>query len=92
MSNKAFFLKKKIHLICSPPSSSVSWLHNELSVALVGSNVDLSYSYEHLGEETAVLKELANGTHPFFQVTHAHHQCGGSVVFFCNTDALFPVF
>ncbi len=59
----------------SPPSlcpcsssSSVSWLHNELRVAMVGHNVDLSYSYDHLGEETSVLKELANGTHPFCQV------------------------
>lgn len=45
-----------------------SWLHNELRVAVVGHEVDLSYSYEHLGEETSVLKELANGTHPFCQV------------------------
>lgn len=49
-------------------SSSVSWLHNELRVAMVGHNVDLSYSYDHLGEEASVLKELANGTHPFCQV------------------------
>ncbi|KAK7893216.1 hypothetical protein WMY93_022368 [Mugilogobius chulae] len=44
-----------------------SWLHNELQVAVVGHQVDLSYTYDHLGEETAVLKELANGTHPFCQ-------------------------
>nr|XP_020456353.1 NADH-ubiquinone oxidoreductase 75 kDa subunit, mitochondrial [Monopterus albus] len=48
-----------------------SWLHNELRVALVGHNVDLSYSYDHLGQETSVLKELANGTHPFCQVLSA---------------------
>uniref|UniRef100_A0A7N8XHC5 NADH-ubiquinone oxidoreductase 75 kDa subunit, mitochondrial n=1 Tax=Mastacembelus armatus TaxID=205130 RepID=A0A7N8XHC5_9TELE len=48
-----------------------SWLHNELRVALVGHSVDLSYSYDHLGEETSVLKELANGTHPFCQVLSA---------------------
>ncbi|XP_029304543.1 LOW QUALITY PROTEIN: NADH-ubiquinone oxidoreductase 75 kDa subunit, mitochondrial-like [Cottoperca gobio] len=48
-----------------------SWLHNELRVAMVGHNVDLSYSYDHLGEETSVLKELANGTHPFCQVLSA---------------------
>lgn len=47
---------------------SVSWLHNELNVAVVGHEVDLSYSYEHLGEDVSVLKELANGTHPFCQV------------------------
>ncbi|XP_037617488.1 NADH-ubiquinone oxidoreductase 75 kDa subunit, mitochondrial-like [Sebastes umbrosus] len=45
-----------------------SWLHNELRVAVVGHNVDLSFSYDHLGEETSVLKELADGTHPFCQV------------------------
>ncbi|XP_068447095.1 NADH-ubiquinone oxidoreductase 75 kDa subunit, mitochondrial-like [Clinocottus analis] len=45
-----------------------SWLHNELRVAMVGHNVDLSFSYDHLGEETSVLKQLADGTHPFCQV------------------------
>jgi len=30
--------------------------------------VDLSYSYDHLGEEASVLQELANGTHPFNEV------------------------
>ncbi|XP_031707469.1 NADH-ubiquinone oxidoreductase 75 kDa subunit, mitochondrial-like [Anarrhichthys ocellatus] len=48
-----------------------SWLHNELRVAMVGHNVDLSFSYDHLGEETSVLKELADGTHPFCQVLSA---------------------
>lgn len=46
-----------------------SWLHNELQVALVGHNVDLSYSYNHLGESTQVLQEIAAGTHPFCKVT-----------------------
>ncbi|KAM3850772.1 NADH-ubiquinone oxidoreductase 75 kDa subunit, mitochondrial-like [Diretmus argenteus] len=44
-----------------------SWLHNELHVALVGHQVDLSYTYDHLGEEASVLRELANGSHPFCQ-------------------------
>jgi len=35
---------------------------------MVGHEVDLSYTYDHLGEETSVLKELANGTHPFCEV------------------------
>ncbi|XP_008424873.1 NADH-ubiquinone oxidoreductase 75 kDa subunit, mitochondrial [Poecilia reticulata] len=48
-----------------------SWLHNELRVALVGHQVDLTYTYEHLGEKSSVLKELANGTHPFSQVLAA---------------------
>ncbi|XP_059427414.1 NADH-ubiquinone oxidoreductase 75 kDa subunit, mitochondrial [Carassius carassius] len=42
-----------------------SWLHNELQVAMVGHKVDLSYSYNHLGETTQVLQEIAAGTHPF---------------------------
>ncbi|TNM94303.1 hypothetical protein fugu_002479 [Takifugu bimaculatus] len=42
-----------------------SWLHNELNVAVIGHKVDLSYSYDHLGEDVSILKELANGTHPF---------------------------
>ncbi|KAI9525764.1 NADH dehydrogenase Fe-S protein subunit 1 ndufs1 [Dissostichus eleginoides] len=48
-----------------------SWLHNELRVAMVGHNVDLSFTYDHLGEETSVLKDLANGTHPFCEVLSA---------------------
>lgn len=50
---------------------AISWLHNELQVAVVGHQVDLSYSYEHLGEDTAVLKQLADGSHPFCQVLAA---------------------
>nr|CAB3264268.1 NADH-ubiquinone oxidoreductase 75 kDa subunit, mitochondrial-like [Phallusia mammillata] len=42
-----------------------SWIHNELEVALVGSKVDLTYSYEHLGDSTTTLKQIADGTHPF---------------------------
>ncbi|KAG5852287.1 hypothetical protein ANANG_G00060790 [Anguilla anguilla] len=45
-----------------------SWLHNELKVAVVGRELDLSYSYEHLGESTQVLQEIAAGTHPFCEV------------------------
>ncbi|KAJ8282161.1 hypothetical protein COCON_G00046800 [Conger conger] len=45
-----------------------SWLHNELKVAVVGRELDLSYTYEHLGESTQVLQEIAAGTHPFCQV------------------------
>lgn len=45
-----------------------SWLHNELQIATVGHKVDLSYTYDHLGEDTSVLKQLANGTHAFCEV------------------------
>merc|ERR1712168_1170645 len=41
------------------------WIHNELNVAMVGPKVDLTYDYEHLGDTTEVLKELAAGNHPF---------------------------
>ncbi|XP_061580436.1 NADH-ubiquinone oxidoreductase 75 kDa subunit, mitochondrial-like [Cololabis saira] len=44
------------------------WLHNELNVALVGKEVDLSYTYDHLGESASILQEIASGTHPFSQV------------------------
>ncbi|XP_013407093.1 NADH-ubiquinone oxidoreductase 75 kDa subunit, mitochondrial [Lingula anatina] len=42
-----------------------SWVHNELDIAYVGPKVDLSYDYEHLGDSTKVLMELASGKHPF---------------------------
>ncbi|XP_030637496.1 NADH-ubiquinone oxidoreductase 75 kDa subunit, mitochondrial [Chanos chanos] len=42
-----------------------SWLHNELQVAVVGSNVDLNYSFNHLGDSTEVLQQIAAGTHPY---------------------------
>lgn len=67
--NSVSLIHSFTHLLIQPPFRSpppaVSWLHNELQVALVGHQVDLSYSYEHLGEETSVLRELASGAHPF---------------------------
>eukprot|EP00064_Thunnus_orientalis_P001064 superscaffoldBa00000065_g1065 len=50
------------------PITGAGWLHNELQVALVGREVDLSYTYDHLGESAKVLQEIASGTHPFSQV------------------------
>ncbi|XP_036362854.1 NADH-ubiquinone oxidoreductase 75 kDa subunit, mitochondrial [Octopus sinensis] len=41
------------------------WIHNELEVAMVGTSVDLTFDYQHLGDSTDVLKQLANGSHPF---------------------------
>merc|ERR1712142_346739 len=41
------------------------WIHNELDLAVVGPNLDLTYDYEHLGETTDTLKKLADGSHPF---------------------------
>ncbi|XP_014770963.1 NADH-ubiquinone oxidoreductase 75 kDa subunit, mitochondrial [Octopus bimaculoides] len=41
------------------------WIHNDLEVAMVGTPVDLTFEYQHLGDSTDVLKQLANGSHPF---------------------------
>uniref|UniRef100_A0A674NLY4 NADH-ubiquinone oxidoreductase 75 kDa subunit, mitochondrial n=1 Tax=Takifugu rubripes TaxID=31033 RepID=A0A674NLY4_TAKRU len=45
-----------------------SWLHNELQVSLLGEKVDLSYTYDHLGDSAEILQEIASGAHPFAQV------------------------
>ncbi|PVD29704.1 hypothetical protein C0Q70_08960 [Pomacea canaliculata] len=45
-----------------------SWIHNELKVGLVGSPVDLTYTYSHLGDTAQVLEELLSGCHPFSEV------------------------
>nr|KAF6337138.1 NADH:ubiquinone oxidoreductase core subunit S1 [Myotis myotis] len=45
-----------------------SWLHNDLKVALIGSQVDLTYRYDHLGDSPKILQDIASGTHPFSQV------------------------
>ncbi|XP_065929052.1 NADH-ubiquinone oxidoreductase 75 kDa subunit, mitochondrial isoform X1 [Magallana gigas] len=42
-----------------------SWINNDLEVALVGTKVDLTYDYDHLGDSTEVLKQIADGSHPF---------------------------
>ncbi|XP_077175354.1 NADH-ubiquinone oxidoreductase 75 kDa subunit, mitochondrial [Paroedura picta] len=45
-----------------------SWLHNELQVALVGSPVDLTYTYDHLGDSPQLLLDIASGKHPFSKI------------------------
>ncbi|NXL74788.1 NDUS1 oxidoreductase, partial [Leptocoma aspasia] len=45
-----------------------SWLHNDLQVALVGSPVDLTYRYDHLGESPQILQDIASGKHAFSKV------------------------
>jgi len=45
-----------------------AWIHNELDVALVGKETDLTYSYDHLGEEASVLQDIAAGKHPYSKV------------------------
>ncbi|NWT87254.1 NDUS1 oxidoreductase, partial [Lanius ludovicianus] len=45
-----------------------SWLHNDLQVALVGSPVNLTYTYEHLGESPQILQDIASAKHAFSKV------------------------
>jgi len=45
-----------------------SWKDNDLRVALIGKQVDLSYEYEHLGENAKVLESIATGEHDFAKV------------------------
>ncbi|NWS02037.1 NADH-ubiquinone oxidoreductase 75 kDa subunit, mitochondrial [Motacilla alba alba] len=45
-----------------------SWLHNDLQVALVGSPVNLTYRYEHLGESPQILQDIASGKHAYSKV------------------------
>ncbi|XP_071803111.1 NADH-ubiquinone oxidoreductase 75 kDa subunit, mitochondrial-like [Asterias amurensis] len=42
-----------------------SWIHNDLQVAMVGNKVDLTYEYEHLGDNASVLQDIIDGKHPF---------------------------
>jgi NADH dehydrogenase (ubiquinone) Fe-S protein 1 len=39
--------------------------HNNLKVAAIGTPVDLTYEYLHLGNSTKTLLEIAEGRHPF---------------------------
>jgi len=41
------------------------WIHNELDLAMVGPKVDLTYDYDHVGDSTEVLAQLAAGKHPY---------------------------
>jgi len=43
-----------------------AWVHNEVDVAVIGSKVDLTYTYEHLGDSPQILKDLANQDHEFY--------------------------
>ena len=49
-----------------------SWINNELTVAVVGTRVDLTYDYDHLGDSTKILADIAAGKHPFAQVLKIH--------------------
>ncbi len=38
---------------------------NDVKVGVIGSAVDLTYDYEHLGNTTQTLIEIVEGRHPF---------------------------
>ncbi|XP_074659020.1 NADH-ubiquinone oxidoreductase 75 kDa subunit, mitochondrial-like [Tubulanus polymorphus] len=45
-----------------------SWMRNEMNVSVIGgANIDLAYTYNHLGDSTQILQQLADGTHPVMQ-------------------------
>ena len=44
-----------------------SWLENNLQVASIGPEIDLTYDVDWLGESPAILKDILNGKHPFFK-------------------------
>lgn len=47
-----------------------SWINNDLNVAMVGVPVDLTYDYDHLGDSTQLLQDIASGKHPFAKVIY----------------------
>nr|AWW05879.1 NADH-ubiquinone oxidoreductase 75 kDa subunit [Nilaparvata lugens] len=42
-----------------------SYVHNELDIALIGPQLNLTYDYTHVGEGPDVLKQLLSDSHPF---------------------------
>ncbi|XP_064100257.1 NADH-ubiquinone oxidoreductase 75 kDa subunit, mitochondrial-like [Macrobrachium nipponense] len=42
-----------------------AWTHNDLDVAMIGPNVNLSYDHENLGDDTSIIQGLLDGSHPF---------------------------
>ncbi|XP_034952413.1 NADH-ubiquinone oxidoreductase 75 kDa subunit, mitochondrial [Chelonus insularis] len=41
------------------------YLHGEQTIALIGPKVDLTYDYQHLGQNPDIIDQLASGQHPF---------------------------
>ncbi|XP_053987042.1 NADH-ubiquinone oxidoreductase 75 kDa subunit, mitochondrial [Hylaeus volcanicus] len=41
------------------------YIHGEQTIALIGTDVDLTYDHEHLGESPDIITQLRNGSHPF---------------------------
>lgn len=41
-----------------------AWINSKLKVALLGTEVDLTYKYDYLGDQLKILEEILAGTHP----------------------------
>jgi len=44
------------------------YLTGKVKIAVIGQKLDLTYKYEHLGDDVSVLQGLADGRHPFAEV------------------------
>ncbi|EFA09221.1 NADH-ubiquinone oxidoreductase 75 kDa subunit, mitochondrial [Tribolium castaneum] len=44
-----------------------AYVHKELDVALIGPKVNLTYGYNHLGDDPEVISKIASGSHPIAQ-------------------------
>ncbi|KAI5638440.1 molybdopterin oxidoreductase domain-containing protein [Phthorimaea operculella] len=40
-----------------------AWVHKDTDVALIGPKVDLTYDYTHVGDSSAMVKDLVSGSH-----------------------------
>jgi len=45
-----------------------AFLNNKMKIALIGEKIDLNYDYEHLGDTTSILKQIADGEHNFCEI------------------------
>ncbi len=43
-------------------------LYNDLKIAVIGEKVDLTYPYRHLGNNPWILKQIADGDHPYCSI------------------------
>ena len=44
------------------------WQKGGFKIARIGHKGDLTYKYDHLGDSASILKDMAEGKHPFFEV------------------------
>ena len=47
------------------------YLTSDIKIAAIGTDADLTYPFENLGDDIAVLEAIAEGTHPFAKVLEA---------------------